>query len=389
MQRKTVEIPNRMKSRRGGFVLITMALTVIALVGVLGMALDIGRMFIAKNETQAYCDAAALAAALALDGTTVGIAAAQSAVAASTNSWNLDTANVTNPTVTFATNLGGPWVASPNPASGYTYARVSATVPLTLYLIPVVVSQNSQNVTSSATAAQVAITSFPEGLSPYTAVSTVNTPPNFGLVVGQSYDIQWPQYNGGGGCSALNPDACFGKPPCSGDTLASKAAVVTNWGSSLSGYWGSNSNSVIEQEVVDLSAQTATVTVGMNIDPILTSGNKASQANYLDERVRQDIELTYNTVGTPLTSGTYLGTLHNGRRLLPVPIVDPVDPSHTNVMGFGQFLLLSNGAGSDYYKKNVNGNDPFCAIYAGPYQVGSISPGSGGSSGATRVKLVQ
>ena len=58
--------------------LITMALTAVALVAVLGMAVDIGRMFIAKNETQAYCDAGALAAALALDGTTVGIANAQS-----------------------------------------------------------------------------------------------------------------------------------------------------------------------------------------------------------------------------------------------------------------------------------------------------------------------
>ena len=105
--------------------------------------------------------------------------------------------------------------------------------------------------------------------------------------------------------------------------------------------------------------------------------------------MNQDIELTKNIVGTPTTSGTYLGLAHNGRRLLPVPIVDPTDVSHTNVLGFGQFLLLTNGAGSDYYKRTANGNDPFCAIYAGPYQIGSISPGAGGSTGATRVKLVQ
>jgi hypothetical protein len=123
--------------------------------------------------------------------------------------------------------------------------------------------------------------------------------------------------------------------------------------------------------------------------PVLTNGNKASQANYLDERVNQDVEFTSNTVGAPDMSGTYLGLLHNGRRMLPVPIVDPTDPTHTMVLGFGQFLLYSNGAGSDYYKKSANGNDPFCAMYAGPYQIGSISPGAGGSSGATRVKLVQ
>jgi hypothetical protein len=44
---------------RRGFVLVTMALTAVALFGVLGLAVDIGRIFIAKNETQAYCDAAA------------------------------------------------------------------------------------------------------------------------------------------------------------------------------------------------------------------------------------------------------------------------------------------------------------------------------------------
>jgi hypothetical protein len=375
-------------------VLITMAFTVVALVATLGMAVDIGRMFITKNETQAYCDAAALAAALALDGTTVGITAAQTAVANSTNSWNLDTTKVTSPTVTFATALAGPWVANPNPATGYIYARVSATAPMKLYLMPIVVPKTTQDVTSSATAGQIAITSFPEGLSPYTAVSTNPVGPNYGLTVGEEYDIQWPQYNGGGNCDPTDPAKiknCFGgKGVCHGDGLsfATMQAVVNNWASANSGYWGATSNSVIEQEIVNLTAQTTPVAIGDNIMPVLTNGQKQSQAGYLDERVNQDIEFTSNTVGTPTTSGTYLGLDHNGRRLLPVPIVDPTDPTHTTVLGFGQFLLYSNGSGSDYYKKNTNGNDAFCAMYAGPYQIGSTSPGASGSS-ATRVKLVQ
>ena len=118
---------------------------------------------------------AALAGALALDGTTVGIANAKTAVAISTNDWNLDSAKVTNTTVTFATTLAGPWDTNPNPATGYRYVRVAATVPLSLYFLPVVVPQTTQNVASTATAGQIDITSFPQGLSPYTAVSTVNT----------------------------------------------------------------------------------------------------------------------------------------------------------------------------------------------------------------------
>ena len=376
-----------MKSEMGekrGFVLVTMALTAVALFGVLGLAVDIGRMFIAKNETQAYCDAAALAAGLALDGGTTGIANAQSAVVNSTNAWNFDTTKVSNPAVAFATASGGPWVASPNPATGYIYVRVIATVPLQLYFLPVIVAQTTQNVASAAIAGQIAITSFPRGVSPYTAVSTNTTGPNFGLVVGDSYDIQWPQYNDTrAGCGPLTPDKCFVSPPCSGDSKASKAAVVSHWGANTSGYWGSNSNSDIEKEILDV-VQAQTVEVGTNIQPVLSNGTKASEAGYLDERASQDTDTTDNTVSA------YLAAIHNGRRLMAAPIVDPLDPTHTNVIGYGQFLLLANGPGtSNYYTRTTNGNEPFCAIYAGPYNVGSTSPGAGGTTGASRVKLVQ
>ena len=171
MRRESAVIQNCRRGQRHGFVLVTMAIAAIALIAVLGLAVDVGRMFIAKNETQTYCDSASLAAALALDGTTTGIARAKAAVTNSANAWNLDTTQVSNPTVTFATAIGGPWVSNPSPAVGYNFARVSATVPLQLYFIPVVVAQTTANVVSSATAAQVSLTGIPTGLAPYTAVN--------------------------------------------------------------------------------------------------------------------------------------------------------------------------------------------------------------------------
>src|ERR1700692_2221457 len=69
--------------RERGFVLITMAIAAVALIGILGMAVDVGRMFIAKNETQAYCDSAALAATLKLNGGSSGITAATNRVGTS------------------------------------------------------------------------------------------------------------------------------------------------------------------------------------------------------------------------------------------------------------------------------------------------------------------
>src|SRR5712692_6100431 len=98
-------------SKKRGFVVVTMAVAAVALCGALGLAFDLGRMFIAKNETQAYSDAASLAAALKLNGTSEGISHAQDAAAKTSNPWNLDSAKVSSSELDFATNIDGPWVA--------------------------------------------------------------------------------------------------------------------------------------------------------------------------------------------------------------------------------------------------------------------------------------
>jgi Flp pilus assembly protein TadG len=377
--------------RERGFVLIIMAATAIALCAVLGMAVDIGRVFIAKNETQAYCDSAALAAALALDGTTTGISSAQTAVTNSANTWNLDSTKVSNPTVTFAQTTTGPWSASPNPATGYIYVRVSATVPMNLYFIPVVAGLTTQNVASSATAGQISITSFPQGLAPYSAIGINTTAPSFGLVPGNSYDIRWPNVSKGASCDPTNPnkiDNCFLSSPCSGDSFTAKQEVINYWGTQTAGYWGSTSNNTIAQEILDV-IQVEPVSVGTNIQPVLTSGNKQSEAGYLDVRASEDISTDYVTNNDSTTLSDYFSSAHNGRRLLPVPVIMPSTTTNTTVVGYGSFLLYANGATSDYYKKNSGGNTPYCAIYAGPYQVGGTGTGTGGTTGATFVKLVQ
>ena len=361
-----------MTQRERGFVLITMAIVTIALVGALGMAVDVGRAFIAKNETQAFCDAASMAAVLKLDGTSTGISNAKSAVANTTNAWNLDTASVSNPTVDFANSASGPWNTNPSPATGYTFARVQATVALPFYFAPVVTGSFTQNVYSISIGAQIPITSFSRGLAPYTVVSTTPAAANFGLVLGQPYDIQWPNQNANG----------FISPPCSGDPAASQNAVKANWGSSTSGYWGSNASSVIYQEVLD-NTQIAPISIGENIFSILTPGNKKAQATALDTRVQEDLDYT-----TTDSLSSYLNdTAHNGRRLIALPVVDPTSTTTTTVLGYAAFLLISDGTANSSYYASGTGNDPFCAVYAGSYIQGSVNPGAG--VGAFRVGPVQ
>jgi hypothetical protein len=369
------------KTRRArGFVLITMAVAGVAIFGAIGMALDVGRSFIAKNETQAFCDTASLAATLKLDGTTTGIAKAKTAVTNTTNAWNMDTASVASPTVDFATSASGPWVTTPSPATGYIYARVQASVSLPLYFVPVVLgmltqnAQYAQTINTAAISGQTRITSFTRGLAPYTVVSTDKVSAGFGLVVGNQYDIQWPATNAG--------STDFVKPPCTDEPVASRNAVLANWGSSLNGYWGANASSTIYQEVLD-NIQLSPVSIGMNIAPILTAGNKNAQASALDTRVQEDGDYTTNVLSAYLAD-----PLHNGRRFIALPVVDPESTSTTEVLGYASFFLLSDGTANSRFYQSGSGNEPFCAVYAGAYVQGSTDPGASGS-GAFRVSLVQ
>jgi len=52
---------------------IAVALMLLALIGIAGLTVDLARMYIARNELQAYADAASLAAVEQLDGTDLGV----------------------------------------------------------------------------------------------------------------------------------------------------------------------------------------------------------------------------------------------------------------------------------------------------------------------------
>jgi len=364
--------------------MVVTAIVAIALVGVLGVAVDMGRVFIAKNETQTYCDSGALAAALQLDGTSQGITNARAAVSATGNAWNLGTTLVPAPTIEFAAAAGGPWAANPASAAGYSYARVTANVDVTTYFAPILTQRTSQTVKSIGVGAQLPLSTLTQGLGPYTAVASDLSSPTFGLVVGSQYDIQWPQYNGTrAGCGAGNPEKCFNQDICTGDQTGARKStlwkVASVWSSSTNGYWGGSANSDIEAEVLNLvQLQPAP----LNSTIAMTNGNKNAQASVLDQRANQDGDRTDSTF-----AAYKLNSLHNGRRLFALPIVDPSGPSAATVVGYGLFFLNTNGSSSNYYQQG-NGNDGFCAIFAGSYVLGSQSTGVG-AVGAYKVQLVQ
>src|SRR6266849_9915049 len=91
-----------------GFLLIAMAASMFLLLAVMGLAFDLGRIYIARNEAQVFTDAAAIAAASKLDRTDAGLRRAREAVARIPMRWNLGTREFTGVVVEFKGD-GGNW----------------------------------------------------------------------------------------------------------------------------------------------------------------------------------------------------------------------------------------------------------------------------------------
>src|SRR5438093_12878535 len=87
-----------------GFTLVASAICGVMIFGMAGLAVDIGRMYITKNEAQSFADSAALYAALQLDGSSQGVNNAESAISNNTNKWNFGTTAFTNTLVEYSAN---------------------------------------------------------------------------------------------------------------------------------------------------------------------------------------------------------------------------------------------------------------------------------------------
>jgi hypothetical protein len=317
-------------------------------------------MYIVKSEAQAYADAAALAAALELDGTPAGITRAQNSLAASTNRWNMGTTAFGGSQVDFAAQAGGPWQGSPNPAAGFRFARVRASTTVPLYFMPVVTSVGSTVVSASAIAAQVLKTNFREGVLPFSPFAHNSGQPDFGFTVGERYTLRW----------GSNPKVDVNV--CPGDNAPPWVAMAKAGGAEERGYIEETSSAVI-RAAIEQDAMTAEVTVGLPVE--MTGGNKQTQRDSLITRINQDSDPTSATYAQYDAAGA-----GNGRRLVAVPINNGF-PDNV-VLGFGLFFLLEP---SEY---DHSGNRPFCAEFVGPYVQGSRHKGAGGP-GAYVVRLVE
>ncbi len=414
------------KNRRRGFTLIMVALCTFLLFGLMGLAFDVGRMFIAKNEAMAYVDAAAVAAARELDGTAQGGARATTAAQAAWARWNFGTTTFTSPVIEFSTSKDGPWNVTP--PGGWTnvgHARVTANVTnIPLYFLPIAsftgTIPNAGQVAYLAVAGQIRAT--PQNVFPFspiahadlqTSAEVTGANIDFGFVKGGRYTFRWPQ----------NP--ALGSGLCPEDNNALWLNKVDQSNGGWRGYITSHSASVIRDEVTsDIIGRAQVPTLDQSATINGGNGNKGTEANAMEDRVNQDSDNvnteyytdsqitgfynTYNAAYTPVLNAAFLTGragadtnsynwrrdnptglpyVGNGRRVVTVLVNSGARSSAmapgafyanpNEVLGYAQFFLYEltyKAKPQDTYCAEYIGNNP-CVGCAGETAI----PGDGKS----------
>lgn len=362
-------LPKRSIPQRG-FSLLTIAATATVMFGMVGLAFDLGRMFIAKNELQTFADASALAACRLMDGTQTGIRNAHSMAGTgpvggtSSNGWNFGANTVSNVTDSYSTGFGGTYddysTAAASASNHYRFMKVTASATLPIYFLGVVPGiSSSQVVISVATAGQEASSGISNGkMLPFApdAHNSADTT-NFGLTPGVQYTLKW----GNGNVTTCAGDAGFTPP---GSPPSEHGFVDIGEG---------NSNSNVRTAIVwggypNANSNPSSISTGDSLSGV--PGNRGTSIfDSLAARSAQDSNDTSTTYADYLASGT-----GNGRRVVTVAIAGAWSGNgsnaHTPVLGFANFFLNPTYSGT---------SGPICATYIGPASLNGN--GSGGSDG--------
>ena len=360
-----------MRRNQRGFVLFLMGAVIVTMLGASGLAIDAGRMYIVRNELQAFADSAVLAACLRLNGETNGIQRARDEIThlASLNKWNMGTQVPSSAQITtkFGSSSTGTmpttWTDSPpSPPTNYSYVRVQVTVSMPVYMIAAVTGRMSYNVSAKATSGQLPIGGSPIGMFPFTPVAHSQTGPDFGFTKGQEYTLKWassPKLQG-------NPNVCVG------DQHANWLAMAAMRGADNRGFYGEQTSASVIWDQVANDTPVDFFDVGEHIP--LTGGAKTTVKDALIARINADPDPSATTWAAYKDKG-------HSRRIITVPITWPQDDNR--VVGFGRFFLYPSA-----HYQNAQGNEPWCAVYIGPgAPEGSDSTGASAFASVTRVRL--
>lgn len=128
-------IPRRTRRTQGGAVAVIVALSLAVLIGVVGLALDLGKLYIVRSELQNSADACALAAVRDLTGATINLSVSEAAgiTAGNLNRVFFQSTPVqlaTDSNVTFSDSLTNPFLPKGSVAKPSTMKYVKCTTSL-------------------------------------------------------------------------------------------------------------------------------------------------------------------------------------------------------------------------------------------------------------------
>jgi Flp pilus assembly protein TadG len=125
------------------------------LLALAGLGVDIGRMYVIRAELQSFTDAAALSAALELDGSGAGLARARAGAARLADGphamrWDMGTQPITRIVTNFSANQLD-WQEQPK-QSGVRFVRVVATEPAPLIFLRIFQPLSSTTIAAASVA---------------------------------------------------------------------------------------------------------------------------------------------------------------------------------------------------------------------------------------------
>jgi uncharacterized membrane protein len=128
------------------------------LLGLAGLAIDIGRMYVIRAELQSFTDAAALSAALELNGADSGIAHARAGATRLANGphamrWDMGTQPITNIATSFSADKTT-WDEQPKKAGDCRFVRVVVTEPAPVIFLRIFQPVSSTTVAAASVAAK-------------------------------------------------------------------------------------------------------------------------------------------------------------------------------------------------------------------------------------------
>ena len=186
----------RSRHRQKGAVIILVAMSLLGLMGFMGVAMDFGHLFVVKTELQTASDSCALAAAQELDGGSDALVRATSAgkTAGNFNKVNFQgaAAGLVDADVTFSNALNGSYSHTFAPVANAKYAKCTRTkggmAPWMLQALTAVGGNTAFSATQGVMALAVATTTpsqtacaIPVQIRPKTG----GTAPNYGYTPGE------------------------------------------------------------------------------------------------------------------------------------------------------------------------------------------------------------